>query len=154
MDGAGSECSAWLGLEPNSKKPLRFKSDSYSQACLAETNLRGEWKSGSPSWTRTNDLGINSPALYQLSYRGSGAARRNSSVVQLVKAPGHRAAARHGGPERNRTAVEGFADPCLTTRPPDHAVPLSGRRGFGSSARLAAWGWASYKWRGKGEGTG
>ena len=26
---------------------------------------------GSPSWTRTNDKRINSPLLYQLSYRGS-----------------------------------------------------------------------------------
>ena len=26
---------------------------------------------GSPSWTRTNDLRINSPSLYRLSYRGS-----------------------------------------------------------------------------------
>lgn len=25
---------------------------------------------GSPSWARTSDLRINSPALYQLSYRG------------------------------------------------------------------------------------
>ena len=27
-------------------------------------------KSGSPSWVRTNDLRINSPSLYRLSYRG------------------------------------------------------------------------------------
>ncbi len=26
----------------------------------------------SPSWTRTNDLAVNSRSLYQLSYRGSG----------------------------------------------------------------------------------
>ena len=26
---------------------------------------------GSPSWARTNDLRINSPSLYRLSYRGS-----------------------------------------------------------------------------------
>jgi hypothetical protein len=30
-------------------------------------------KSGSPSWARTNDLRINSPSLYQLSYRGKEA---------------------------------------------------------------------------------
>ena len=28
-------------------------------------------KIGSPSWARTSDLRINSPSLYQLSYRGS-----------------------------------------------------------------------------------
>jgi hypothetical protein len=27
--------------------------------------------SGSPTWARTRDLRINSPALYQLSYRGT-----------------------------------------------------------------------------------
>ena len=27
---------------------------------------------GSPGWTRTNDQRINSPTLYQLSYRGTG----------------------------------------------------------------------------------
>ena len=30
------------------------------------------YESGSPSWARTNDLRINSPSLYRLSYRGSG----------------------------------------------------------------------------------
>ena len=29
--------------------------------------------SGSPTWARTRDLRINSPALYQLSYRGTEA---------------------------------------------------------------------------------
>ncbi|CAN0559320.1 unnamed protein product, partial [Laminaria digitata] len=28
-------------------------------------------KSGSPSWARTSDKRINSPLLYQLSYRGT-----------------------------------------------------------------------------------
>src|SRR5260221_4414607 len=31
------------------------------------------WNSGSPTWTRTRDLRINSPSLYQLSYRGKEA---------------------------------------------------------------------------------
>ena len=30
--------------------------------------------SGSPTWTRTRDLRINSPSLYQLSYQGKEAA--------------------------------------------------------------------------------
>lgn len=69
---------------------------------------------GSPSRTRTYDLGINSPALYQLSYRGTEPGAAYSLVRQPCKP-----ILRPGGPERNRTAVEGFADPCLTTRPPD-----------------------------------
>ena len=29
-----------------------------------------KYKTGSPTWTRTRDLRINSPSLYQLSYQG------------------------------------------------------------------------------------
>jgi hypothetical protein len=35
---------------------------------------------GSPTWARTRDLRINSPALYQLSYRGTA-----SNYSQLLK---------------------------------------------------------------------
>jgi hypothetical protein len=35
---------------------------------------RGRLHSGSPTWTRTRDLRINSPSLYQLSYQGIEAA--------------------------------------------------------------------------------
>lgn len=31
----------------------------------------GRYNAGSPTWARTRDLRINSPALYQLSYRGT-----------------------------------------------------------------------------------
>ncbi len=34
---------------------------------------RGLLYSGSPTWTRTRDLRINSPSLYQLSYQGKEA---------------------------------------------------------------------------------
>ena len=33
----------------------------------------GRRNAGSPTWARTRDLRINSPALYQLSYRGTEA---------------------------------------------------------------------------------
>jgi hypothetical protein len=33
---------------------------------------------GSPGWTRTSDILINSQALYQLSYRGVSAAAREN----------------------------------------------------------------------------
>ena len=33
----------------------------------------GRNNAGSPTWARTRDLRINSPALYQLSYRGTEA---------------------------------------------------------------------------------
>ena len=105
--------------------------------------------SGSPSWTRTNDLGINSPALYQLSYRGTGAGAPNSSAAPYVKALRlHKK--RPGGPERNRTAVEGFADPCLTTRPPDPTTSLSGHALPGSSTTLAPGRSRTYKGTNKG----
>lgn len=44
-------------------------------------------KSGSPSWTRTNDLGINSPALYQLSYRGKEPGGVIAALRRLSKPP-------------------------------------------------------------------
>jgi len=40
---------------------------------------------GSPSWARTNDLRINSPALYRLSYRGSRESRMIVSELDYVK---------------------------------------------------------------------
>lgn len=139
--GSGRDTSRRPNLAPKwqHKEKNQFFSKEWSLEIL-----------GSPSWTRTNDLGINSPALYQLSYRGSGAARPNSSVMQLVKAPGRRAAALLGGPERNRTAVEGFADPCLTTRPPDPLASLSGRARSWSSATLAPGRSRTYKGSNKG----
>ena len=36
--------------------------------------MRPFFNSGSPTWTRTRDLRINSPSLYQLSYQGKEAA--------------------------------------------------------------------------------
>jgi hypothetical protein len=41
---------------------------------LLELLLRPFWTNGSPSWTRTSDISINSRMLYQLSYRGSAPA--------------------------------------------------------------------------------
>ena len=46
------------GLEQKTKKP-------------AGANLLASVFLGSPTWARTRDLRINSPALYQLSYRGT-----------------------------------------------------------------------------------
>ena len=44
------------------KKPNRVKAGLFATTC-----------SGSPTWTRTRDLRINSPSLYQLSYQGKEA---------------------------------------------------------------------------------
>ena len=52
-----------------------------------EMRIRETRKSiGSPSWARTSDLRINSPSLYQLSYRGTtcnyiGASELGSNLV-------------------------------------------------------------------------
>ena len=32
--------------------------------------VQSYWNFGSPTWTRTRDLRINSPSLYRLSYQG------------------------------------------------------------------------------------
>ena len=37
---------------------------------------------GSPTWARTRDLRINSPALYQLSYRGTKGLTNRGRIVQ------------------------------------------------------------------------
>src|SRR5262245_59383410 len=58
---------------------------------------------GSPTWTRTRDLRINSPSLYRLSYRGSGAEERESISIR----PG----AFHAFRRRNsQNACDGRAD--------------------------------------------
>ena len=41
---------------------------------------------GSPGWTRTSDLRINSPTLYRLSYRGTGGITERPRI--LLNAPG------------------------------------------------------------------
>ncbi len=45
-----------------------------------------EFFSGSPTWARTRDLRINSPALYRLSYRGTEA-RILDLPAKAVKIP-------------------------------------------------------------------
>ena len=40
------------------------------RTCLDVPGRTLEEANGSPGWTRTNDQRINSPTLYQLSYRG------------------------------------------------------------------------------------
>lgn len=40
---------------------------------------------GSPTWTRTRDLRINSPSLYQLSYQGIDKTGMILSLVNSVK---------------------------------------------------------------------
>lgn len=49
----------WLGAGHKSKKPNHL------------AGLSAAIYSGSPTWARTRDLRINSPALYRLSYRGT-----------------------------------------------------------------------------------
>lgn len=46
--------------------------DAEEQMKTARTEA-GRLNAGSPTWARTRDLRINSPALYRLSYRGTEA---------------------------------------------------------------------------------
>ena len=52
----------------SSNHPGRYASGGKNKACIAQAIDR----LGSPTWTRTRDTRINSPLLYQLSYRGIG----------------------------------------------------------------------------------
>jgi hypothetical protein len=51
--------------------------DEYREAWIVRRKCEGPPRrvalaiNGSPTWTRTRDLRINSPSLYQLSYRGT-----------------------------------------------------------------------------------
>jgi hypothetical protein len=49
---------------------------------------------GSPTWARTRDLRINSPALYQLSYRGTSAAEKRN-YMEAAKTCQHPVFIRH-----------------------------------------------------------
>ncbi|SOT40555.1 hypothetical protein F01_310057 [Burkholderia cenocepacia] len=40
---------------------------------------------GSPTWARTRDLRINSPALYRLSYRGTNKQQQRNEIVWSVR---------------------------------------------------------------------
>ena len=51
---------------PEFLRPSRIGGTKYKKACIAA----GLAVSGSPTWTRTRDLRINSPSLYRLSYQG------------------------------------------------------------------------------------
>ena len=69
------------------------RADEKRHVNLIDLDLEPIWnqttKSGSPGWTRTNNLRINSPSLHQLSYRGmrardysTGLLRRLGQVLQ------------------------------------------------------------------------
>ena len=83
--------------------------------------------------TRQGALGAASSAIKPANIgRGGEVAPPTNETVPNRKAANSRAntffsatSMRAGGPRRNRTAVGGFAVPCLTTRPSDLTAPLS-----------------------------
>ena len=65
----------WTGLEPATPGVTGRYSN---QLNYHSTDLYCIKNNGSSTWARTRDLRINSPALYQLSYRG---------IIDLMKKP-------------------------------------------------------------------
>jgi hypothetical protein len=67
--------AATLGGWPNVKWPFKASSNWHLAIPKAKksagANLLTLDLLGSPTWTRTRDLRINSPSLYQLSYQGT-----------------------------------------------------------------------------------
>jgi hypothetical protein len=62
--------------QPCQKYPEKFSwlaPGFHADKTKKATFSRGLSNSGSPTWTRTRDLRINSPSLYQLSYQGKEA---------------------------------------------------------------------------------
>ena len=65
-----TKLAEWTGLEPATPGVTGRYSN---QLNYHSSNCRNK-NYGSPTWARTRDLRINSPALYRLSYRGKGRA--------------------------------------------------------------------------------
>jgi hypothetical protein len=65
--------------EPTNTEKSCVKKRLIKKTCIAASL----YLSGSPTWTRTRDLRINSPSLYQLSYQGidEGAILMTASVL-------------------------------------------------------------------------
>ena len=78
---------------------------------------------GSPGWTRTNNIPVNSRTLCQLSYRGSRWTRNRD----LIKEPGRgrTPAGARPAPRRRPPARPG----CASSAPPEGGVPLDHRFG-------------------------
>ena len=59
-------CQNWSGRRVSNSRPIPWQGIALPTELLPQILQ----PSGSPTWARTRDLRINSPALYQLSYRG------------------------------------------------------------------------------------
>src|SRR5450830_1057057 len=71
--------------------------------------------SGSPTWTRTRDLRINSPSLYQLSYQGSEA-ELYTRIIKLSRC-NHYRREKHGLMALTRTQAPSPDATFAITRP-------------------------------------
>ena len=91
-DGVWSALRRWRSLPELSSMRYHMRYQKSLQACAKRENDKGLPKKafvfnslrwfvcGSPTWTRTRDLRINSPSLYRLSYQGTAS---NYSAVFL-----------------------------------------------------------------------
>jgi hypothetical protein len=76
FDAARSSPEELKKRQPCQKYPEKFSwfvAGFSARKTKKATFSRGLSNSGSPTWTRTRDLRINSPSLYQLSYQGKEA---------------------------------------------------------------------------------
>ena len=68
MGGRAARLSSRIPAVAGAMKEAKRRANAKSPVLLYAT--RGFRYSGSPTWTRTRDLRINSPSLYRLSYQG------------------------------------------------------------------------------------
>ena len=92
----------WTGLEPATPGVTGRYSN---QLNYHSTRSQSHQNYGSSTWARTRDLRINSPALYQLSYRGIFDSKEKAHRCQW--------AFKFGGLGRNRTTDTRIFNPLL-----------------------------------------
>ena len=75
VTGIVTFCPQWAGIRAGDGLARSARQNAETNAGTKK-NHDSSWFfscSGSPTWTRTRDLRINSPSLYQLSYQGKEA---------------------------------------------------------------------------------
>src|SRR5436190_6048817 len=132
--------SVFLLGSVKSAEPLDIGSFQYPSAARSRSALLQALDSsdvfGSPTWARTRDLRINSPALYQLSYRGtaanySGRARcADSSEIGLQRD------AQRPRLQRKKIGVAELVGALAPGAPVEDVVDAGAQRPGGAGARL------------------
>ena len=75
---------SWADIGLKTQRAKGPKQKATAMVALLAKRMKHLGLFGSPTWARTRDLRINSPALYRLSYRGICRCRVDFAVVDCV----------------------------------------------------------------------